>query len=116
MFIFAFDAKLADDENAGIKSYQALWMRIQNEIEGERFNRFSDMVNLDRLAAQEYNSVIIAKMSESLADVINCCQAQSERVVPIDETAAGLFIEQSKFLNTALPRRVSDMTINRGGQ
>lgn len=28
-------------------------MRIQNEIVGERFNRFTDMVDLDRLATQE---------------------------------------------------------------
>ena len=30
MFVYAFDRKLMDDENAGLKSYQALWMRIQN--------------------------------------------------------------------------------------
>lgn len=39
-FVFAFDRDLIDNENAGIKSYQALWMRIQNEIVGERFNCF----------------------------------------------------------------------------
>lgn len=51
MFVYAFDRGLMDDENAGLKSYQALWMRIQNEIVGERFNRFTDMVDLDRLDA-----------------------------------------------------------------
>ena len=50
MFVYAFDRELIDNENAGLKSYQALWMRIQNEIVGERFNRFTDMVDLDRLA------------------------------------------------------------------
>ena len=66
MFVYAFDRKLMDDENAGLKSYQALWMRIQNEIVGERFNRFADMVDLDRLAAQEYTPDVIVSMSESL--------------------------------------------------
>jgi Cdc6-like AAA superfamily ATPase len=50
MFVFAFDRSLIDDDNHGIKSYQALWMRIQNEIEGERFNRFTDIVDMDKLS------------------------------------------------------------------
>jgi len=67
MFVYAFDRELIDDENAGLKSYQALWMRIQNEIVGERFNRFSDMVDLDRMAGQEYSPEVIVAISESLA-------------------------------------------------
>lgn len=65
--LHAFDRELMDNENAGLKSYQALWMRIQNEIVGERFNRFTDLVDLDRLAAQEYTPDIIVAISESLA-------------------------------------------------
>ena len=67
MFVYAFDRELIDNENTGLKSYQALWMRIQNEIVGERFNRFSDMVDMDRFAAQEYTPDIIVSISESLA-------------------------------------------------
>ena len=67
MFVYAFDRELTDNENTGLKSYQALWMRIQNEIIGERFNRFTDLVDLDRLAAQEYTPDIIVSISESLA-------------------------------------------------
>ena len=66
-FVYAFDRELVDNENAGLKSYQALWMRIQNEVVGERFNRFSDMVDLDRLAMQEYTPEVIKAISESLA-------------------------------------------------
>ena len=58
MFVFGFDRELFDNENAGVKSYQALWMRIQNEIVGERFNRFGDIVDLDRMAAQDRKSVV----------------------------------------------------------
>lgn len=67
MFVYAFDRELLDNENAGIKSYQALWMRIQNEIVGERFNRFADMIDMDRLAAQEYTADVIVAISESIA-------------------------------------------------
>lgn len=68
MFVYAFDRGLIDDENAGLKSYQALWMRIQNEIVGERFNCFADMVDMDRLAAQEYTPEVIVTISESLVN------------------------------------------------
>lgn len=124
MFIFAFDTKLAEDENAGIKSYQALWMRIQNEVAGERFNRFSDMSDLDRLAAQEYDGETIAKMSASLAEVINTYysnfnansnvsyQGEQKSIVPLDETAVSSLIEQSKFGNMSLPRKVGVMTLS----
>ena len=32
MFVYVFDRDLMDNENAGLKSYQALWMRILNEL------------------------------------------------------------------------------------
>lgn len=76
MFVYAFDRGLMDDENAGLKSYQALWMQIQNEIVGERFNRFTDMVDLDRLAAQEYTEEVIISMSETLAGQQNSTLAR----------------------------------------
>jgi archaellum biogenesis ATPase FlaH len=47
MFLFAFDSELTQNETAGLKSYQALWMRIQNEIHGKRLNRFADLIDLD---------------------------------------------------------------------
>jgi hypothetical protein len=53
MLCFAFDGSLVDDEAKGFKSYQALWMRIQNEIEGTRLNRFSDMIDLNGRAGWE---------------------------------------------------------------
>lgn len=78
-FAYSFDRILLDNENAGLKSYQALWMRIQNEIVGERFNRFSDMVDLDRLAAQEYTPEIIVAISEAIAR-----RRQNTEMAPLD--------------------------------
>ena len=67
MFVYSFDRVLMDDENVGLKSYQALWMRIQNEIVGERLNRFADIVDMDRLAAQEYTPDVVVEISENFA-------------------------------------------------
>ena len=52
MLTFAFDKGLMEDEVCGFKSYQALWMRIQNEIESGRVNRFADIIDMNR-AGQE---------------------------------------------------------------
>mgnify|MGYP002626162839 FL=1 len=49
LFLFAFDRELIDNESAGLKSYQALWMRIQNEVYSDRFNMFTDIADLDKL-------------------------------------------------------------------
>ncbi|MCD8133201.1 MAG: ATP-binding protein [Clostridiales bacterium] len=82
-FVYAFDRILLDNENAGLKSYQALWMRIQNEIVGERFNRFSDMIDLDRLAAQEYTPEVIVAISENMAR-----HRQNSEMMPLDTNEA----------------------------
>lgn len=50
LFLFSFNRELMDNENVGFKTYQALWMRIQNEVVSTRFNRFADILNLDRFA------------------------------------------------------------------
>ncbi len=67
MFVYGFGRALIDEENAGLKSYQALWMRIQNEIVGERFNCFADIVDMDQLAAQEYTPEVVMEISRSIA-------------------------------------------------
>lgn len=100
-FVYAFDRALIDNENAGLKSYQALWNRIQNEIVGERFNRFSDMVDLDRLASQEYTPDIIVAISESLAR-----QKQSTTVTPLDKKSAKALAAQSRNGSIGLAQQI----------
>lgn len=101
MFVYAFDRGLTDNENTGIKSYQALWMRIQNEIVGERFNRFSDMVDLDRLAAQEYSPEVIVSISRSIADLQNNLSA-----APLDLDAAENIAEQARTGAVGIPKLI----------
>lgn len=91
MFVYGFDRSLIDDENAGLKSYQALWMRIQNEIVGERFNRFADMVDLDRLAAQEYTPEVIVSISEAIMK-----QRKNKAAEPLDLGAAEEIAQQAR--------------------
>lgn len=102
LFAYAFDRQLIDDENAGLKSYQALWMRIQNEILGEQFNRFADMADLDRLAAQEYTPEVIVAMSESLMRRQEAVSA----AVPLDLEAAQEIARQAQTGAVGIPQLV----------
>jgi len=50
LLVFAARRDLIDDEARGVKSYQALWMRIREEVVPEKaFNPYLDLVDLDRL-------------------------------------------------------------------
>lgn len=111
MFVFGFDRELFDNENAGVKSYQALWMRIQNEIVGERFNRFGDIVDLDRMAAQEYGPKTLVSMSGKLADhiVSRGGQAGVISLETAEEILAG-----AGFGGTGVPRLVNEKTLGGG--
>ena len=111
MFVYAFDREMIDNENAGLKSYQALWMRIQNEIVGERFNRFTDMVDLDRLAAQEYSPEVIVSISESLSHL-----QQSRPVLPLDVEEAREIAAQARTGAVGIPQLIrnamQEVTVN----
>ena len=104
MFVYGFDRELIDNENAGLKSYQALWMRIQNEIVGERFNRFSDMVDLDRLAAQEYTPDVIISISKSLAELQKNVQA-----APLNRETAEDVAAQARTGAIGIPQLIQNI-------
>ena len=108
MFVYAFDRELIDNENAGLKSYQALWMRIQNEIVGERFNRFTDMVDLDRLAAQEYSPEVIVAISMSLADL-----RLNRTAEPLTEEQAQEIVSQARTGAVGIPRLIQTVMNDR---
>ena len=108
MFVYAFDRELIDNENAGLKSYQALWMRIQNEIVGERFNRFTDMADLDRLAAQEYSPEVIVAISKSLADL-----RLNRTAEPLTEEQAQEIVSQARTGAVGIPRLIQTVMNDR---
>lgn len=101
MFVFAFDRALMDDENAGLKSYQALWMRIQTEISGERFNRFSDIVDLDAMAVREYTPEIVLQISKVFSE------AQEKLRLPVlTMEQAEALLTQAKLGSIGIPQLI----------
>lgn len=51
--IVAGRREIIEDQGKGVRSYEALWMRLQNEVRSEKCNRFADLIDLDRLWAQQ---------------------------------------------------------------
>lgn len=105
LFLFAFDRILIDNDNMGLPSYQALWMRIQNEIVGERFNRFTDIADMDALAYQVYTPEYLISMSEKFADKI---QETFSYKKPITVETAQELIARSRFAGFGLPRLIRE--------
>jgi hypothetical protein len=101
-FLFAFDRRLIDDNENGIKSYQALWFRIQNEIQSDRINRFSNMIDLDRLPVYDVDSVM--DMSARVAGLLNTSGERPAQ--PLSEAAARELLSKAGFSEMSLPRRV----------
>ena len=67
MFLLVFDRELMDDDSYGMKSYQALYMRIQNEVVSTRFNRFADIIDMDRFGEEFFGERELLLMAEKLS-------------------------------------------------
>ncbi len=108
IILFAFDRILLDNENSGMKSYQALWMRIQNEIVGSRLNRFADILDLDAMALQVYSPQMLVEMSARLARVVNSIEVHAQ---PIDEAKAAEIVNLARMGGLSIPRLVNQATL-----
>lgn len=117
-FVFGFDRGLFDDERAGIKSYQALWMRIQNEIISPRFNCFTDVVDMDRMAGQFCTPQTLVSMSKSMMTAREGLQAGfgPEAVQPrtpgiLTTEEAEKILENAGLGGLGIPGQVAEATL-----
>jgi hypothetical protein len=102
-FLFSFDRKLIDDNVAGMKSYQALWLRIQNEVQGNRLNRFSNMIDLDKIPVYDVQSVV--RMSKRISEILNAVPDE-RKAQPLSTAAAQELLSRVEFSELSLPRMV----------
>ena len=113
LFVLGFDRELIDNESYGLKSYQALWMRIQNEIVSKRVNRFADILDLDRLADQVYTPEILCRMSEKLADALT---ANGIPAAAISEAEAEELEDAAQYGSLGLPYLVNRKVLTGGAE
>ena len=101
LFLLCFERELMDDDSYGMKSYQALWMRIQNEVVSTRFNRFADIIDLDRYADEAYDPGTLCEMSERL------CRALGGDRAPLNGEQAEALMERAQYGRLGLPYLVN---------
>ena len=101
-FLFAFDRKLIDNDVHGFKSYQALWLRMQNEIKSDRVNLFSSMIDLDTLPIYDVETII--ELSERVARIFNSTGELPAK--QISEHEAKELISKTVHGESSLPRNV----------
>ncbi len=104
IFFLCFDRALMDNEDYGMKSYQALWMRVQNEVVSTRFNAFADIIDLDRYADQYYTPDVLCGMGRRLAETL---QPERRQTGILDAEGAEGLIEQSGYGGLGLPYLVN---------
>lgn len=111
MFLLCFDRELIDNESIGMKSYQALWLRIQNEVVSTRFNCFADIVDMDRYADEAYTADALREMSEKLAEA-----AVREGIAarPLSAEDARSLRERASIGQLGLPYMMNRMTLEGG--
>lgn len=108
MFVFGCSKELIDNEKMGMKSYQALWMRIQNEVWNNRINKFGDIIDMDDVARQVYTPEVLVNMSRQFSS-----QIINKEIEPkiIDEDYALQLIEKSKLGGISIPILVKNATL-----
>lgn len=87
-FCFALRTELVQDEKLGFKSYEALWSRIHDEVAGEgmtgkRVNRFSDLLDLDRINAEHLVARHYEELWSRLGDLLEAAGLVAEAGAPV---------------------------------
>ena len=113
MFMLCFDRELLDNDNYGIKSYQALWFRIQNEVVSARFNRFADIVDLDRYAAEYYDEKALYVMASRLTQILKNLGLDK---APVSIEQIRDILERAKYGGWGLPYMVNRTVVEGGGE
>ncbi len=106
--VFGFDRSLIDNEKIGVKSYQALWLRIQNEIISKRVNLYTDLLDLDRINSTLYTEEAILEMSKRLTSLFSSYDISA---VPMTSEDAERLMKESKYGGMSLPLLVNRFTL-----
>lgn len=107
MFVFAGRRELVDNERTGFKSYQALWLRIQNEVVGNAVNRFAGIIDLDRVERQTFTPNMLVEMSRKLVDTVG----RNLTAIAINEDRAKDLLAQARMGNVSIPLLVNRETL-----
>ena len=61
LLVLGGSVDLIDDKKRGLRTYAALWQRLQDELQSKRFNRFADLILLDKTVYDEPEMYALAE-------------------------------------------------------
>ena len=105
---FAMNSEMLINEKAGIKSYQALWLRIQNEIVTDCFNPFSSLLDMDKANKEYLTEEALVEMSEKLCSMVHGIDISTS---PISREKAAEIIRTARYGGNAVPYLVNHATV-----
>lgn len=112
LFLFCADRALLDDESCGMKSYQALWLRVQNEVVSTRFNRFADILDLDRYADETYDLPTLQSMARRLARTL---AGFGIPAAELEATELERILERAEYGGVGSPYLINRAVLEGGG-
>lgn len=68
-FVFALRNDLLVDQKAGIKTHEPLYLRLQNEVVGNRLNKFADLLDLDLAGKQFFGAEELAEVAKRINEL-----------------------------------------------
>ena len=111
MFLLCADRELMDDESYGMKSYQALWLRVQNEVVSTRFNRFADILDLDWYADEAYDPPTLLRMAQRLTQTL---KELGISAAPPDAAELARIAERANYGGVGLPYLINRAVMEGG--
>lgn len=108
LFLLCPDREMLENDSIGFKSYQALWMRLQNEVISIRFNRFADIVDMDRYGDEYYGEDQMMEMSRKLSELLTQNGIDAN---PMDRDAAAQMKARAVYGKLGIPYLVNRTTV-----
>ena len=106
--ILSFDRILVDHEKWGMKSYQALWLRVQNEIVSGRVNLYNDLLDLDKINPEILVPQSVMEMSHRLTELF---RSENFSAHEVTREEAEAILKESKFGSVSIPLLTNKYTL-----
>ena len=106
--ILSFDRILVDHEKWGMKSYQALWLRVQNEIVSGRVNLYNDLLDLDKINPVILVPEAVMEMSRRLTELF---RSENFSAHEVTEKEAETILKESRYGSVSIPLLTNQYTL-----
>ena len=91
-----------------MKSYQALWLRVQNEIVSGRVNLYNDLLDLDKINPAILVPQSVMEMSRRLTELF---RSENFSAHEVTEKEAEAILKESRYGSVSIPLLTNQYTL-----